>query len=549
MVPTLITIAQFLEKFDVGLRIGAFQRHFVWGQHRASGTDSVALLTDNLLTSFLSHKRYFLQSITVYDTLLVDGQQRVTFLLLLLRYLGYDSTFSMSFDNREEAQAFLSQREFNDIVEDALEASQDVYLYKRTLRYFTQRLAGIDRKAFLDFILNSVDFLLISLPDNTNVITIYRMMNGTKAPMLASDIIKADLMRIASDSSQPDAYDWKINSMRLRYAAEWNAWVRWWMRSDVREYYSSLGEEGVDLLLKLCLRSGRENYFQPVEYNEFHSKITKSQAKPYHEAKHFFHLLRQVQRRFEEAFTDAETYNRIRAIMLLQEREDAYRFLHDYFVDCTIDDKELVRYYKLSFLGLKIEEIAQGVSASERFDDLLASLSMADVYHSDTKRDVFNLLLRLNIDEDIKLGRKFDFSVWNNRSLEHIYSKSKVWHIGADGRLLDGNDNDMRMHRQALERDRSFMPRESIVNYDGTILSEHCIGNLVLLYGVNNASFGNASFEQKKAMFLSPGDATVFRSRNLLHSVCVFAGNSWGAKSIVDNYNLTLKNLKTYYGY
>ncbi len=549
MAPTLINISQFLEKYERGLRIGTFQRHFVWGQARASGTDSVALLTENLLTSFESNKRYFLQNITVYHSLLVDGQQRVTYILLLLRYLGFTPAFSLSFDNRVEAQEFLSKIDHSDIKEDAFEMSQDVYLYKRILRYFTTRLADVNHKSFLEYVLHSVDFLLISLPENTDVIMIYRMMNGTKAPMEVSDIIKADLMRIASDSSQPDAYEWKINSMRMRYAGEWNSWVRWWTRSDVRDYYSSMGEQGVDLLLKLCLRSDSGNHHTPLEYNEFHSRIMESQAFPYHEAKHFFHLLRQVQRRFEEAFTDAETYNRIRAIMLLQESEDAYAFLYDYFVKCTIDEEELLRYYKLSFLGLSIKEIARRESAAERFDDLVASLSMADVYHSDTKRDVFNLLLRLNIDEDIKLGRKFDFSVWNNRSLEHIYSKSKVWHVGADGRMLDGNDNEIRMHRQALQHDHSFMPRDSIVNHDGTTLSEHCIGNLVLLYGVNNASFGNASFEQKKAMFLSPGDATVFRSRNLLHSVCVFAGNSWGAKSIVDNYNLTLKNLKTYYGY
>lgn len=549
MIPTLLTIRQIIGRFAGGLRIGAFQRHFVWGQARPSGTDSVAILTDDLLSGFASGTRYFLQSITVCDTLLVDGQQRITYMYLLMRHLGLDTDFRIMFDHRDEAQAFLSRREFGDISEDAFEASQDVYLYKRMLRYFDARLTDVDRKAFLDYLLDCVDFLFISLPDTTNVITIYRMMNGTKAPMLASDIIKADLMRIASDPEQPDAYEWKINSMRMRYANDWNSWVRWWMRSDVREYYSSMTEEGIDLLMKVCLRSRQADHLTPLDYNEFHAKIMGSDAKPYHEAKHIFHLLRGVQRRFEEAFANAETYNRIRAIMLLQGREYTYRFLHDYFVDCTIDSAELLRYYKLSFLGLTVDEIALHESASERFDDLLASLSMADVYHSDTKRDVFNLLLRLNIDEDIKLGRKFDFNVWYNRSLEHIYSKSKVWHCGADGHMLDGNDNDIRMHRQALERDCSFMPRDSIVNHDGTVLSEHCIGNLVLLYGDNNASFGNASFEQKKALFLSPGDATVFQSRNLLHSVCVFAGNVWDAKSIVDNYNLTLKNLKAYYGY
>lgn len=174
---------------------------------------------------------------------------------------------------------------------------------------------------------------------------------------------------------------------------------------------------------------------------------------------------------------------------------------------------------------------------------------MADVYHSEAKRDLFNLLLRLNIDEDIKLGRKFDFSIWNNRSLEHIYSKSKVWHRGRNGEILDGNDNPLRIPLSRLHSDKSYLCRDDIVNHDGVHLSEHCIGNLVLLYGQNNAAFGNVGFEEKKMMFLTPGDPGVFKSRNLLHSVCVFLSERWSAQSIIDNYNLTLKNLKIYYGY
>jgi hypothetical protein len=41
------------------------------------------------------------------------------------------------------------------------------------------------------------------------------------------------------------------------------------------------------------------------------------------------------------------------------------------------------------------------------------------------KEFAFRFLLLINILEDNKLKRKFDFSIWNNRSLEHIYPKSK----------------------------------------------------------------------------------------------------------------------------
>lgn len=480
----------------------------------------------------------------------MDGQQRITYLKLLLHALGSEVAIPLTFATRIEAGQWLEDIP-EDIGENTDEENQDIYFYKRTLRTINGLVeeSGTGKDKLLEHVLDRTELLLITLGKETDARVIYNMMNGAKAPMQASDIIKADLMRLAADERQPNNFGRNLDSLRWRYAGEWEAWVRWWNRPEVTTYYSRCTETGIALPARLCLRKESDDLARPLTYEEFRLHIIGSGTESYHSAKHFFLRLRRVQLRFEEAMDRAVTYNRIRAILLLQPEEQMYRFLHSYFVDATINDEELEHCYKLSFLGMTFDQISRGESAAEYFDDLLASLSMADVYHTDAKRDVFNLLLRLNIDEDIKLGRKFDFNVWNKRSLEHIYSKSKVWHIDDKGRVVDGNDKDLHTSVRTITKDPTFMPREKIVNIDGTQLSEHCIGNLVLLYGENNARFGNANFDNKKMMFLAPGDMTVFESRNLLHSVCIFAGNSWDHKSIVDNYNLTLKNLKIYYGY
>lgn len=510
----------------------------------------MAYLTLCLIESCKAGTRYFLQGITEHEGHLVDGQQRITYLKLLLHALGTQLTIPLTFANRPAAQQWLADIP-EDITENPEYESQDIYFYKRTLRTINGLVeeSGVEKDALLSHVLDKTELLLITLGRDTNVRTIYNMMNGAKNPMQPSDIIKADLMRMAADELQPNSYGRNLDSLRWRYAGEWEAWVRWWNRPEVTTYYSCCAETGIALPLRLCLRAEDDDLARTLNYEEFRLHIIASGTESYHSAKHFFLRLRRVQLRFEEALASAVTYNRIRAILLLQPEDQMYRFLHRYFVEAAIDEQELERYYKLSFLGMTFDQISRHDSPTEYFDDLLASLSMADVYHTDAKRDVFNLLLRLNIDEDIKLGRKFDFDVWNRRSLEHIYSKSRVWHVDEKGHVLDGNDKDLHTNVRTISKDPTFMPREKIVNYDGTQLSEHCIGNLVLLYGENNARFGNANFDNKKMMFLAPGDMTVFESRNLLHSVCIFAGNSWNHQSIVDNYNLTLKNLKIYYGY
>ena len=56
------------------------------------------------------------------------------------------------------------------------------------------------------------------------------------------------------------------------------------------------------------------------------------------------------------------------------------------------------------------------------------SLCSNNLYNEDNSY-AFMQLLRRNIEEDSKLSRKFDFSIWKERSLEHIYPKSKFYKI------------------------------------------------------------------------------------------------------------------------
>ena len=528
-----------------------YQRRYVWGEPRADGApDSATRMIGDLLSAYAAGEECFLQSITLAGDEIVDGQQRLTFLRLLLMRLGRPEAFALHYACRPAAQSWMEGGNV------APSASQDVYYFEKTLKIINAVIAqtGLDRDRFVEYIYDKVSFLLVRSEKGAPSLVAYKMVNGTKSQLHQCDLIKARLLNLCgSDEADPIA-----DAVRTRYAAEWENWTRWWNSADVIEFFKAdwdvpggaIKPQPIDLLLRLCLRSrGDAGFAGPLVYEEFRKNIDSVKVSPASKALRFFMRLRLAQKRFEDALSSPESYNRIRAILLLQDEHSRFDFLHDYFVTASVGKSSLEDIYKYSFLGMTYDEIGRKDSTTARFEELLASISMADVYRTESKRDALNLLLRLNIDEDIKLGRRFDFSIWGNRSLEHIFSKSKVWHRGSDGRALDGNDNEISMSARQLEADSSYMRRDRIVNFDGMPLSEHCIGNLVLLYGQNNVEFGNASFSRKKMMFLTPGDLGVFQSRNLLHSVCVFAGNEWRERQIVDNYNLTIKNLKLYYGY
>lgn len=60
------------------------------------------------------------------------------------------------------------------------------------------------------------------------------MMNGQKAIMKDAELIKASLLTKASRLSKNGnneislAEEWEINSLRSRYAREWDKWLYWW---------------------------------------------------------------------------------------------------------------------------------------------------------------------------------------------------------------------------------------------------------------------------------------------------------------------------------
>ena len=209
--------------------------------------------------------------------------------------------------------------------------------------------------------------------------------------------------------------------------------------------------------------------------------------------------------------------------------------------------------------SLKEEEKTKEAKA----ENVLDSLSKNRVYGKSDDL-AFKQLLRLNVEEYNRLqggkGQIFDFSIWKNKSLEHIYPKSRVYHIAldkdkspiyVDNQLLykkgDGTiitESDLNLLKK--ENPKTMLDRQ-LFNGNG---SEHCIGNLVLLYGRDNSKFGAKSFEAKKALYFNPdaeSEGLNFKSRCLLHSMYAFAKSTWGVFEIQQQKEAFIEDFKKTY--
>lgn len=559
-----ITLREYLEKGKTFF-VPNYQRGYVWGKKRPKDDrDSVSYMLDSLLDSFRNNTEVFIQGVTVSETekeiILIDGQQRTTFFYLLLNSLDYKEPFRLEYAIRKQSNDFLGRIKEQDIEEKEDEEFQDIYFFKKTLRIVRDRLtADIDRDAFLKHVLDSVKFLYIDIPEE-KATTVFTMMNGNKAEMQEEELIKAELLRLASfndsyftrkEDKEKYAIEWDNNMLRSRYAREWDKWLQWWNRAEVRKLFKT--ENVMGLLIETYQRTVDEE--NKLSYARFKDKFLKEE-KPI-VAKETFDGLRRMQKRFEDAFNNPIVYNKVGAIIRVINDKD--KFIDWYFGRERRSGDELDYYYRRAFLGMTHKEIVDKNEEVfiEKFDNLYKQLDSNDLFNENPEA-ASRLLLRLNIDEDNLQedgqGRKFDFSIWDRkdsrgRSLEHIYPKSKVLHEEEiDGEIVKRKGDGIIIEDKDI--DDTFIWRKSC--RDGDVeAGEHSIGNLVLLYKDDNSTFNDSSFEDKKGIFFKKYDAKhkdLFKSRHLLHTIYKFANSKWDGMEIAKNKRQTLEDFRNYYG-
>lgn len=556
-----ITLEEYIGKLNGkgSFIIPDYQRGYIWGQYnpyykKADAPDSVSYLINSILNGFRQEpkkdmqepkKDIFLQGITAHsnndtnDITLVDGQQRTTFFYLLLKYLGYKGYISMEYAIRKESDGFLKRiddflKEINisDFKEDENEQFQDLYFFKKTIRIFNDKLKNINKKDLREYILEHVRFLYISIPeDKANIV--FSMMNGNKAIMLQEELIKSELLRCSSKNTD-DIEEAENISIRSRFAREWDKWLHWWNDEDVKKFFKC--DRQLGWLLPLIIEDTED-----VSFEQFKEKCLKiGNVK---EAKEIFRKMRLLQKSIEDAYSNPITYNYIGAILCIRDKKDRYEFLKWYFDLVGEEQHEQVQvklkhYFDWAFIKLTHKEIVDNNKEKykEKREAFYNVLNKDDIYKGRIDadyNDAANWLLRCNILEDCSQnqhkGRKFNFDIWNYRSLEHIYPKSKVGHKDEKGTELDYKND------QLTDDQKITLWREEILyNEGGTqyCASEHSIGNLVLLYKRENSIFNDDDFSDKKNIFFTINNDAGFQSRHLLHTVSVFAHSTWEGEDI-----------------
>ena len=555
-----LSIKKYFEKGS--FIIPNYQRGYKWGVPDEKGICAVSILVEDLITAFeKDFPEYFLEAVTVVEkngkVIIVDGQQRTTTLYLLFIALELESKISnlvIDYEVRKDSDDYLKKLKFT-IDLPLNEDIQDIYFFNvaiTKIKNIIRNKPNFNVINFGEYIFDKVH-MLYNVIDETKAITTFISLNGLKAKMKDEELIKSDLLikssrniefeeikideKCEDDScllnktieiiEERNGLEWKINEDRGRLARNWDKWLYWWNQKEVKVYFGIGNEHPLYYLLRTYWnqKEGRENEIK-FDFDTFKKDFIENSVC----AKKTFEGLRKLQKSFEDLYNNFETYNYL-GIVLKTNSEDKETAIQ-YFME--IKEREKLKEYAIFRLVNathlettkntieKYEDNSEQQIKIRKASDAIELISQKYVYWDEEEQEyndgrkefVFRFLLLLNVMEDNKLNRKFDFSIWNKRSLEHIHPKSK---------------------------------RNTLSISENT--SVHCIGNLVLLYGKDNSSFGAKDFSDKKTVYFSTIEKELkFKSRNLLHTMSVFSSSAWGTIGIEKNQDKITKKLIEIYG-
>lgn len=221
-----------LEKDNIALRIPAYQRPYVW-----SADDVLKLLNDIVAACDAGEPHYYIgtvmSSVKRKTYALIDGQQRMTTLMLMVSAFGHAYPEGklnrlalrrgeprLTFAIREQVQAQLAHWAGlgADPALSAEAIEDDPYLqpmysaYKAlTNRFAELRLSSPERLAGLSgFILRQVKWVNNVVPHGLDVNRLFTTMNTGGVQLEQSDILKSELLK-------------KMTKDRFRYDAIWQA--------------------------------------------------------------------------------------------------------------------------------------------------------------------------------------------------------------------------------------------------------------------------------------------------------------------------------------
>ncbi len=481
--------------------VPSYQRGYRWGE------DEVTRLLDDVYQN--GKKNYCLQPVVVRkmgDAFeLVDGQQRLTTLYLIYKYMRNanpffgEPAFSLTYETREQSADFLTTIDLSK-QEDNIDFWFIANAYKTIQNWFEQDLQ-IRVMHIFEYFKEDVKIIWYEVGEEEDAISLFTRLNIGKIPLTSAELVKA--MFLSRDNSEnmdrekqeEISLQWDNIEKELHNDSLW-----YFLTNNTKNKYQTR----IDLVLDLISGKqdeNREKYYTFFKFDEMRKEKSLDE------------IWRKIQQTFlvlKDWFENHELYHKIGYLIASNAMT-----LHQIYTESENKTKD-------AFNAMLNGFIKKSIAISGNYSELSYEKPL------EYKR-ISTLLLLFNVESVRKNGEhtqwfpfdKFKYSkeskvTW---SLEHIHAQQsegmrtqEIWkewltlHISSVKAIGGGHEDLLQIMQNAV--DKAKLERTEfddiqkkvleILSVSGNIEYMHSIANLALLNTADNAALNNSTFDVKR---------------------------------------------------
>ena len=485
--------------------VPSYQRGYRWGE------DEVLRLLNDIYQN--GKKNYCLQPVVVRKTEnryeLIDGQQRLTTLYLIYRYMKNvnpffsDPAFDLIYETRENSADFLKSI-------DLTKRNENIDFWfianaYETIRKWFEEDMQIRVLHVFEYFKEDVKIIWYEVGENEDAISLFTRLNIGKIPLTSAELVKA--MFLSSDGKDKSSQE-KQEEISLQWdnmekeLHDDSLWYFLTNRTNTRY------QTRIDLILDLISEKpsdNREKYYTFFKIDELGKTLPLDD------------LWRRIQQTFlvlKDWYENHELYHKIGYLIAAEKL--SLQEIYKVSIDKT----------KSAFRAALDAYIKDSVAIQGNYSDLSYEKPL------DYKR-ISTLLLLFNV-ESVRLNGEHtqwfpvDKYKYDNKgkvawSLEHIHAQQseglrtqemwKEWlglhipsikNVAADTSLAD--DMQAAIDKQKLERAEFDELQQKVVellSVQGNAEYLHSISNLALLRADDNAALNNSTFDVKRNLIIN----------------------------------------------
>lgn len=402
--------------------IPSYQRGYRWDNKEVK-----ELLED--VNDFMLTKKYndfyCLQPIVVkedkskYRT--IDGQQRLTTIFLIIKYLKDKDYFKIEYETREKSFNFLNEiKDKDDNSADNIDFYYFLKAYK-CIKDFFENNQNINKNEFYDTLVNNCKVLWYKISDNESEQDVFIRLNIGKIPLLEEENIKALFLSKNEEIDDSDLEDraktWYEAEKILRANNDFSYLV---LSKINKEYIEK--ESDNNILNDDFLRVGV--YLDAIKENEKQGLFD------------YFYNLKKNNKLNDEWNKLEECINTLSKFASDDNGNSIERNIFHYIGFLILNDvMNINSIYKLwnettqnnLFLNKLLEEIKNNITLLVNGKDILDYID--NLNFKDHKKIIFKILVLFNIDRLLKDKGSIEYFKFNRFqldewSLEHIYAQN-----------------------------------------------------------------------------------------------------------------------------